>query len=78
MKYLVLFSFSSKLFNIQRYFMKKIRTYIIFAILAFLLLSTNAFAGATGKITGRVLDEQGQGLIGVNIYLEGTRHRYCL
>ena len=52
--------------------MKKIRTYIIFAILAFLLLSTNAFAGATGKITGRVLDEQGQGLIGVNIYLEGT------
>ena len=43
--------------------------------LAFLLVCfawTSGFAGVTGKITGRVLDEAGQPLPGANVVLEGT------
>ena len=43
-----------------------------FFILCFIILSTNIFAGATGKLTGYINDDQGNPLVGVNIYLEGT------
>ena len=41
------------------------------AICLFLLMST-LNAGTSGKIVGTILDENGQGLIGVNVYIVGT------
>ena len=49
-----------------------IKKHSFFFILCFIILSTNAFAGATGKLTGYINDDQGNPLVGVNIYLEGT------
>ncbi len=47
------------------------------SILALTLLTglavSSAFAGTTGKLTGRVLDAKGAPLPGVNVVLEGTR-----
>ena len=43
-----------------------------FFILCFIILSTNIFAGSTGKLTGSIKDDQGNSLAGVNIYLEGS------
>ncbi|SVC39362.1 uncharacterized protein METZ01_LOCUS292216, partial [marine metagenome] len=51
--------------------MKK-QSFFFIANIYFLILTTNVFAGATGKLTGYINDDQGNPLIGVNIYLEGT------
>lgn len=40
--------------------------------LFFLLLSGAAFAGITGKIKGKIVDENGEPLPGANVILEGT------
>ncbi|OIO64666.1 MAG: hypothetical protein AUJ47_03530 [Candidatus Marinimicrobia bacterium CG1_02_48_14] len=48
--------------------------YIVFLISAFVLslLPTLAFAGTTGKIMGRVIDDaSGEALVGVNVVIEG-------
>ena len=51
--------------------MKK-QSFFFIANIYFLILTTNVFAGATGKLTGYVNDNQGKPLAGVNIYLDGT------
>ena len=51
--------------------MKK-QSFFFIASIYFLILTTNVFAGATGKLTGYVNDNQGKPLAGVNIYLDGT------
>lgn len=47
---------------------------LLLGVLVFLIMMAGAgLAGTTGKITGRVIDKSnGQPLIGVNVYLEGT------
>ena len=51
--------------------MKK-QTFFFITNIYFIILTTNVFAGATGKLTGYVNDNQGKPLAGVNIYLDGT------
>ena len=48
------------------------RSNVLIATLYFLILTSNVFAGATGKLKGKVNDDQGKPLVGVNIYLDGT------
>ena len=48
------------------------RSVLFIAILYFLTLTANIFAGATGKLNGKVNNDQGKPLAGVNIYLDGT------
>lgn len=43
-----------------------------FITILFLLVSTTIFAGTTGKIVGKVTDENGDPVIGANIIVEGT------
>ena len=48
------------------------RSIVLITTLYFLILTSNVFAGATGKLKGTVNDDQGNSLVGVNIYLDGT------
>src|SRR5690606_35403884 len=41
-------------------------------IILFILFAGNAFAQTTGKLAGRVTDENGEGLPGANVLIEGT------
>jgi len=51
-------------------FIKNHRILSLFLLL--LVLASMAFAGVTGKIQGKVVDEQGTPLPGVNVIIEGT------
>lgn len=54
--------------------MKKIISidFYILLILAVFITSTSAFAGTKGKIAGKVVDEFGDPLIGVQVFIENT------
>ena len=51
----------------------KLIFYALTILLIFFLIPFNAYPGTTGKIAGTVIDaETGQGLVGVNVIIEGT------
>ena len=45
----------------------------ITSLLVVVLTASMAFGGTTGKITGKISDDQGNSLPGANVVLEGTR-----
>ncbi|NQU67260.1 MAG: TonB-dependent receptor [Candidatus Marinimicrobia bacterium] len=50
---------------------KRLRMILIFAALVLQFISFG-FSATTGKIAGRILDNSGEPLIGVNVFLDGT------
>ncbi len=51
---------------------KRLLACILLATMALLLLSTYSFAGTTGQIKGRVVDESGKPVIGASVLIVGT------
>ena len=47
--------------------------HISFYLIGFLLLISFLFGGTTGKISGKIEDENGDALIGVNVQIVGTK-----
>ena len=60
--------------NIVKNFQLSFLQYFVFKLLAFLVLvSSISFAGTTGKITGKVVDQEtGEPVVGANVVVEGT------
>ena len=53
-------------------YLKLKRTLCLLCILYIFNLNAFIYAGSTGKITGKITDDQRENLIGVNVYLDGT------
>ncbi len=52
---------------------KNLLSYFYIPLISLFLITTNTFAGITGKIAGKVTDAQtGEELIGINVLIEGT------
>ena len=52
---------------------KYLLSFSLIFLISFLLITTQTFAGVTGKIAGKVTDAQsGEDLIGINVLIEGT------
>ena len=61
---------SAIIFNLNYNYMKK--RILFMSLMAIFMYATSAFGQQTTEITGKIVDSQGESIVGANIYLEGT------
>ncbi|MFN3693471.1 MAG: carboxypeptidase-like regulatory domain-containing protein, partial [Ignavibacterium sp.] len=58
---------------VKNFSLKFIQSFSVVGLTVIILTNSIAFAGTTGKITGKVTDEQtGEPVVGANVVVEGT------